>query len=97
VLESADGRPVDRRTLDRRSPLRTVDARCAPVLIAHGARDPRIPVADVVAFVERARSLGVTVRFLPFDDEGHAIHSGANRTRLYQQIAAFLEVYLADR
>ncbi|MBM2614785.1 S9 family peptidase [Actinoplanes sp. LDG1-06] len=97
VLQTADGRPVERSRLDQRSPMSAVGPGSAPMLIAHGARDPRIPIADVTGFVGHARDLGVPVTFLRFDDEGHVIHADANRARLYREIAAFLEVRLAAR
>ena len=69
----------------------------APLLLAHGVRDPRVPVAEVDAFAERATDLGVPVRYLRFADEGHHVRSNANRARLFAAIGEFLEVHCARR
>jgi dipeptidyl aminopeptidase/acylaminoacyl peptidase len=94
VVRPVGGGEVDAGTLDARSPLHAVDPSCAPVLIAHGVRDPRVPVGTVDAFVDRSRRLGNTVRYLRFDDEGHFVHGNDNRALLYREVAEFLEVHL---
>lgn len=97
VLYSAAGRKLDEAELERRSPAHVLGASCAPLLIAHGARDPRIAVAEVDSFVARARGFGVPTRYLRFSDEGHQVRSGANRTVLFKDIEDFLEEHLASR
>jgi dipeptidyl aminopeptidase/acylaminoacyl peptidase len=94
VLGDRDGRPFGEETLRRRSPLQTLDASCAPVLLAHGVRDPRVPVAEVDRFAERARDVGVPVRYLRFEDEGHHVRSNANRRALFTEVETFLEAHL---
>lgn len=76
--------------LAERSPLHRLSPHCAPVLVAHGARDPRVPVEEVDAFVERARSLGVDVRYERFEDEGHEIRRPDNRLRVFEAVADLL-------
>jgi dipeptidyl aminopeptidase/acylaminoacyl peptidase len=91
ILRRPDGRTIDRATLEDRSPAHALDSSCAPVLIAHGARDPRVPVRDVDAFVERATGLGNAVTYLRFTDEGHHVKSDRNREILFGEIKTFLE------
>jgi len=86
----------DAGALRARSPQHALDASCAPLLLAHGARDPRIPVAEADRFAKKAITLGVPVRYLRFPDEGHHVTSDRNRTVLYRAIEEFLEVHLAD-
>jgi dipeptidyl aminopeptidase/acylaminoacyl peptidase len=93
ILRRPDGRTVDRATLESRSPAHVLDSSCAPLLVAHGARDPRVPVADVDAFVERATALGNAVTYLRFPDEGHHVKSDRNREILFGEIKTFLERY----
>jgi len=80
-----------RRLVRKRSPLHQLRADCPPLLIAHGVRDPRIPVSEVDAFVARARDLGVPVTYLRFDDEGHHVQALGNRQILFREIEGFLE------
>ncbi|MEV5891757.1 S9 family peptidase [Nonomuraea fuscirosea] len=87
-------RRLDERALRRRSPAQGLDASCAPLLLAHGVRDPRVPVAEVDRFADRARDLGVPVRYLRFEDEGHHVRSNANRQTLFTEIERFLETHL---
>lgn len=87
----ADGQIIGTTELARRSPAHLLSTTCAPVLIAHGLRDPRVPVAQVDAFAQRAADLGVTVRYLRFPDEGHQVKSNRNRESLFREIQTFLE------
>lgn len=82
------------RLLRDRSPMHLLSPACPPLLIAHGARDPRIPVAEVDTFVEKAQALGVPVTYLRFDDEGHHIHSNRNRALLFSVMERFLEQHV---
>ncbi|MDN3354454.1 alpha/beta fold hydrolase [Actinomadura sp. DC4] len=97
VLGDRGGRPLGEQALRRRSPLQSLDASCAPVLLAHGVRDPRVPVAEVDLFADRARDLGVPVRYLRFEDEGHHVRSNVNRRALFTEVEHFLEAHLGAR
>jgi dipeptidyl aminopeptidase/acylaminoacyl peptidase len=89
-----DGSRLDDDELRRRSPAHVLQADCAPLLIAHGVRDPRVSVSDVDRFVTKARELGVTVNYLRFDDEGHYIKSNANLGGLFHALEDFLRRHL---
>ncbi len=91
IRRRPDGRVVEAEELAARSPAHVVSSSCAPLLIAHGRRDPRVPVADVDTFVERATTLGVPVRYLCFADEGHHVKANHNRATLFGEIRSFLE------
>jgi dipeptidyl aminopeptidase/acylaminoacyl peptidase len=93
LLRRPDGGTVDEDTLRRRSPAHVLTAGCAPLLVAQGERDPRVPVADVDAFVERATGLGVDVRYLRFPDEGHLVRADRNRAELFGAVVDFLEAH----
>ncbi|MFJ4633705.1 alpha/beta fold hydrolase [Streptomyces sp. NPDC088847] len=94
VLGDDAEHPLDEEALALRSPLHALTPACAPLLIAHGVRDPRVPVADVDRFVARAEANGTVVRYLRFPDEGHHVASNANRHALFRAISAFLEDHL---
>lgn len=89
--------PLKENELTLRSPLHALTPQCAPLLIAHGERDPRIPVTDVDRFVARAEANGTPVRYLRFADEGHHVVSNANRHTLFRAVSAFLEDRLVTR
>ncbi len=73
------------------SPMNTVDAITADVMVLHGANDPRDPVAESDHFVEALRANGAEVTYLRFPDEGHGIRKTANRITAYRQVVGFLK------
>lgn len=88
------GLAEDRQMLAELSPLRRVEAVRAPLLVIHGANDPRVPVGETTELVDRLRRAGGTVESVIFDDEGHGIVRFANRVTAYQAVADFLERHL---
>jgi dipeptidyl aminopeptidase/acylaminoacyl peptidase len=69
----------------------------APLLLAHAVGDPRVPVGEVDESTERARTVGVPVRYLRFSDQGHHVRANPNRETLFASIENLLEVHLARR
>ncbi len=74
----------------RISPIHNVDKIRAPLLVIHGANDPRVPVQEAEQIVGRLKELGRHVEYLRFEDEGHGIAKIPNRTKAYTTIADFL-------
>src|SRR5207248_5111159 len=58
----------DREFLEAISPIKHVDRIRAPLLVMHGANDPRVPIGEAEQMVSRLRALGRTVEFLRFED-----------------------------
>jgi dipeptidyl aminopeptidase/acylaminoacyl peptidase len=83
--------PDDRRFFAEISPIAHVQNVRAPVMVLHGANDPRDPVTESDQFVRGIREIGGTVEYLRFPDEGHGIRKLANRIIAYRRIATFLE------
>jgi len=83
--------PADRQFFTEISPLTHVQDVHAPVMVLHGANDPRDPVTESDQFVRGIREHGGEVEYLRFPDEGHGIRKLANRIIAYRRIAAFLE------
>lgn len=73
------------------SPINNVAKIKTPILVLHGANDPRDPVAESDRLVAGIRANGGTVTYLRFPDEGHGIAKLANRVHAERRIAAFLE------
>lgn len=87
--------PDDRAFFRQISPIEHVEGIRAPVMVLHGANDPRDPVEESDQFVRAIRELGGEVEYLRFPDEGHSIRRLDNRIIAYRRIAAFLEQTLA--
>jgi dipeptidyl aminopeptidase/acylaminoacyl peptidase len=83
--------PKVRAFFAKLSPINNVAKIKTPMLVMHGANDPRDPVAESDRLVEGIRANGGTVTYLRFPDEGHGIARLANRVHGYRRIAEFLE------
>lgn len=95
VLEYGDvSDPAEREFFRQISPITQVSRVKAPLMVVHGANDPRDPVAESDAFVEAVRRQGGKVEYLRFPDEGHNVRKLANRVIAFRRLAAFLEEVL---
>jgi dipeptidyl aminopeptidase/acylaminoacyl peptidase len=84
----------DRDFLEAISPINHVDRIRAPLLVIHGANDPRVPIGETEQMVERLRALGRPVEFIRLDDEGHQIAKLANKLLAYPAAVGFLQATL---
>jgi dipeptidyl aminopeptidase/acylaminoacyl peptidase len=83
--------PEDREFFRQISPITHVDKVKTPIMVLHGANDPRDPVSESDQFVRGVRENGNEVKYLRFPDEGHGIRKLENRLIAYRRIADFLE------
>jgi pimeloyl-ACP methyl ester carboxylesterase len=84
----------DREFLESISPIRKVDRIACPLMIIHGANDPRVPVGEAEQVVEALRARNADVEYLRYEDEGHGITRLSNRLDCYPRVAAFLRAHL---
>jgi dipeptidyl aminopeptidase/acylaminoacyl peptidase len=84
----------DRALLTELSPLHRADRIVAPLMVIHGANDPRVPIREAEQIVETLRGRGRPVEYLRFEDEGHGLVKLRNRLIAYPTIARFLEEHL---
>jgi acetyl esterase/lipase len=84
----------DRDFLRAASPLHHADKIQAPLLIIHGANDPRVPLTESEQFAAAARRAGAECTLTVFSDEGHGLTRKPNRRNAYAQIAEFLHRHL---
>jgi len=84
----------DRDFLEAISPINHLDRIVAPLLVIHGANDPRVPVGEAEQIVAGLRARDRPVQYLRFEDEGHGIVKLPNRIRAYTEVARFLDRYL---
>ena len=69
--------------LDTVSPLNNVAAIEAPLLIAHGDRDRRVPIDQSRDMVSAMRKQGKAVTWLLLQDEGHSLAIARNQRALF--------------
>ncbi len=84
----------DRVLLESISPIHKVDQIQAPLLVIHGANDPRVPIGEAEQIVTSITARGGSVEYVRFADEGHGIVKLANKLVCYPAIAEFLDEHL---
>jgi dipeptidyl aminopeptidase/acylaminoacyl peptidase len=85
----------NREFLESISPLNQVDNITAPLMVIHGANDPRVPLSEAQQLADALEQRQVPVELLVFDDEGHGIMKLNNKLVLYPAVIDFLEKVLA--
>ena len=81
----------DRDFLERISPVNNADAIRAPLMVLHGANDPRVPVEEAEQIASAVEANGVPVETLIFEDEGHGFGKLENRIEAYSAMVDFLD------
>jgi len=82
--------PRWREFYEENSPINNAHRIDVPMLVWHGANDPRDPVTESDRIVKAVRENGVEVTYLRFPDEGHSIRKTANQVAAYRTLADFL-------
>lgn len=80
--------------LEKISPIHHVDKIKCPMLVIHGANDPRVPVGEAEQIVAALRKRGVPVEYLRYEDEGHGLAKLKNRLHAYPKMVDFLDKHL---
>jgi len=88
---------VDRDFLIEISPIHKIDRITAPLMVIHGARDPRVPVGEAEQIVTSLQARNHPVEYQRFEDEGHGITKLKNRLVCYPHIADFLDKYVSGQ
>ncbi|WP_435179758.1 S9 family peptidase [Halorussus sp. AFM4] len=84
----------DREFLESISPTTNADRIEAPLLVLHGANDPRVPVGEAERIADVVAEQGVPVEKLIFEDEGHGFSKLENRIEAYTTVADFLDEHV---
>jgi dipeptidyl aminopeptidase/acylaminoacyl peptidase len=82
----------DPKFLESQSPIHKADKIRAPLLIAHGANDPRVKQQESDQIVDALRKNRIHVTYMVFENEGHGFAEPENVKRF----AALTEKFLAD-
>ncbi|WP_088035969.1 S9 family peptidase [Evansella clarkii] len=72
---------------------RTADIKC-PLLVLHGANDPRVPVEETEQIVAELEERNHPVSYIRFEDEGHFFVKLKNNITAYTASAEFLNKYI---
>lgn len=86
--------PADRARMTATSPALNAERIRTPLLVAQGARDPRVNKAESDQIVEALRRRGVDVQYIVKDNEGHGFANEENRFEFYRAMEAFLGRHL---
>ncbi|MFC4449285.1 alpha/beta hydrolase family protein [Halorussus aquaticus] len=84
----------DREFLESISPSNKAENIAAPLMVLHGANDPRVPVGEAEQIADVVAEQGVPVEKLIFDDEGHGFSKLENRIEAYTSVAEFLDEHV---
>jgi len=83
-----------REFLEKISPINHVEKIKCPLMVIHGANDPRVPVGEAEQIVAALKKREVPVEYLRYEDEGHGLAKLKNRLDAYPKMVAFLDKYL---
>ena len=83
--------------LDAISPIRHVDRIQRPLLLGHGANDPRVKLAESETIAAAMEERKLPIDFVVFPDEGHGLSNPRNSLAMYALVEAFLEEHVGGR
>ncbi len=86
-----------RKFLEEISPINHVDRIKCPMMVIHGANDPRVPIAEAEQIVAALKKRNIPVEYLRYEDEGHGLAKLKNRLDAYPKMVKFLDRYVASR
>ncbi|MFT5184874.1 MAG: dipeptidyl aminopeptidase/acylaminoacyl peptidase [Flavobacteriales bacterium] len=91
------GNPVeDKELMTAASPVFHADKIVAPLLVAQGAKDPRVNIDESDQMVAAMKERGVDVHYIVEPEEGHGFHNEENRFKFYRAMDTFLNQHIGD-
>lgn len=85
---------TDNKRLQATSPVFHVDKIKVPLLIAQGAKDPRVNQAESDQIVAALKNRGVAVEYILKENEGHGFHNQENKFEFYGAMESFFAKHL---
>ncbi len=76
------------------SPVIQADKIKAPLLIAQGARDPRVNKAESDQMVTALKARGIEVEYMVKENEGHGFYNQNNQFDFYRAMITFLDKHM---
>jgi len=86
----------DKELLEKISPIHSIEKIEAPLLVIHGANDPRVPLSEAEQVVAKLTDAGRHVELLVYPDEGHGIAKLKNRLDAGSKTVDFLNKALEE-
>jgi dipeptidyl aminopeptidase/acylaminoacyl peptidase len=83
--------------LKSRSPLTYAEQIVKPLLIGHGANDPRVKLDESEQIVSQLKAKGIPVTYVVYPDEGHGFQRPENRQSFHAVTELFLAQVLGGR
>ncbi|MCB0363519.1 MAG: S9 family peptidase, partial [Bdellovibrionales bacterium] len=84
----------DKELLLASSPVFHAEEIKAPLLVAQGAKDPRVNIDESNQIVQALRTKGQEVEYLIKENEGHGFYNEENRFELYRRMEEFFSRHL---
>jgi dipeptidyl aminopeptidase/acylaminoacyl peptidase len=84
----------DQDWFEEHSPALNADRIRTPLLVAQGAKDPRVNIHESDQIVEALRRRGVEVVYIVKENEGHGFQNEENRFDFYEAMEKFLNTHL---
>ena len=88
---------TEQEFLNSISPVFHVDAIKIPILVVHGANDPRVKQAESEQIVAAMKAKKIEYEYLLFEDEGHGLVKPENKLKFYKAAEHFLAKHLGGR
>lgn len=87
---------TNREELKKLSPITYIDQVKGPIMIIHGATDPRVPVGEAIQFYENVKNKNKNKNssLIIFPDEGHGTKRRANIVSYHSYAIDFFEKHL---
>ena len=83
--------------LDAISPIQHVDRIQRPLLLGHGANDPRVKLSESETIAEAMAERQLPIDFVVFPDEGHGLANPRNALAMTALVEAFLKERVGGR
>ncbi|HEX9494590.1 MAG TPA: S9 family peptidase [Candidatus Limnocylindria bacterium] len=80
--------------LESISPFNHLEAIRAPLMVIHGANDPRVPINEAEQMVGALRERTHDVAYLRYEDEGHGLAKAKNRADAWPKVVQFFTAKL---
>ncbi len=83
--------------LDAISPINHVDQIKRPLLLGHGANDPRVKLQESETIASAMEARDLPIDFVVFPDEGHGLANPRNNLAMIALVEAFLQQHIGGR
>jgi dipeptidyl aminopeptidase/acylaminoacyl peptidase len=84
----------DKEWLQQHSPALNAEKIRKPLLVAQGAKDPRVNINESNQIVDALKKRGVEVEYMVKENEGHGFQNEENRFDFYEAMERFLNKHL---